>query len=79
METKQILDFLREAEEKGIIESKSLESVKQFKMDLQKLFESVPEDTKEIVIQIDDEFIELLKNVRMDFFKLGIIYSSMKK
>lgn len=79
METKEILDFLREAEEKGIIESKSLESVKQFKLDLEKLFQAVPGDTKEIVIQLDDELIELLKNVRLDFFKLGIIYSSMKR
>lgn len=79
METKEILDFLREAEEKGIIESQSLELINNFRNQLEKLYQSAPADVKAYMLDLDDDFIVLLKKVREDFFKLGEIYSSMQK
>ncbi len=79
METKEILDFLREAEEKGIIESQSLELINNFRDQLEKIYQAAPADVKVYMIDLDDNFIELLKKVREDFFKLGEIYSSMQK
>lgn len=77
MDTQEILNFLREAEARRIVIAKSTKKIETFKYKLEHLYSVVPDDLKNDVGGLSDEFIELVAAIRKDFYELGEISASM--
>lgn len=76
-----ILTFLREAEEKGLISSKSAEKVKQFKGKINVLQDAIEKETKASILadELEDDFNDLLEDLKHDFFSLGEIKNEISQ
>lgn len=77
METQEILNFLREAEARKIVVAKSTKIIETFKNKIEHLYSVVPEELKNDVGGLSDEFIELVAAIRKDFYELGEISATM--
>lgn len=76
-----LLVFLREAEEKGLLTSKSAEKVKQFKGKINSLQNEIEKQTKASALadELEDDFAELLEDLKHDFFSLGEIKNEISQ
>lgn len=74
-----ILLFLKEAQEKGLILKKSRVSEKKL-LNLLKLFSENPSHiTKDLLSDCKSLIFETIEDVRNNYFKLGQIYKEIKK
>lgn len=76
-----LLVFLREAEEKGLLSSKSTEKVKQFKNKLVALQDEIEKETKASILadELENDFNDLLEDLKCDFFSLGEIKNEISQ
>lgn len=76
-----ILRFLREAQERKLITSNSMNKVDSFRKDLERLKAMLPEGTIEYLLcdSLDDKFYELLGELKEEFFALGEISSQLEE
>lgn len=76
-----LLVFLREAEEKGLLSSKSADKVRQFKNKIIELQDSVEKETMASILadELEDDFNDLLEDLKHDFFSLGEIKNEISQ
>lgn len=76
-----LLVFLREAEEKGLISSKSSEKIKNFKSKINKLQDHLEKETEASLLadDLEDDFNEILEVLKHDFFTLGEIKNEISQ
>lgn len=76
-----LLVFLREAEEKGLLSSKSADKVRQFKNKIIELQDSVEKESRASFLadELEDDFNNLLEDLKHDFFSLGEIKNEISQ
>lgn len=76
-----LLVFLREAEEKGLLSSKSADKVRQFKNKIIELQDSVEKESRASFLadELEDSFNDLLEDLKHDFFSLGEIKNEISQ
>ena len=76
-----LLVFLREAEEKGLLSSKSADKVRQFKNKIIELQDSVEKESRASFLadKLEDSFNDLLEDLKHDFFSLGEIKNEISQ
>ena len=81
MEKVNVLRFLREAQERKLITSKAMKKVDSFREKLEKLKEMLLEESEEyqLCAYLDDEFYDLLGELKEEFFALGEISSQLEE
>lgn len=81
MEKVNILRFLREAQERKLITSEAMKKVDSFREKLEKLKKMLLEESEEyqLCASLDDEFYDLLGELKEEFFALGEISSQLEE
>lgn len=76
-----LLAFLREAEEKGLLSSNSADKARKFKNKIIELQDSVEKETMASILadELEDDFNDLLEDLKHDFFSLGEIKSEISQ
>lgn len=76
-----LLVFLREAEENGLLSSNSADKARKFKNKIIELQDSVEKETMASILadELEDDFNDLLEDLKHDFFSLGEIKSEISQ
>lgn len=76
---KEILLFLKEAQEKGLFLEKSKKGEKRVLEVLNNISDNLRDTDKKLLFELESLILETIEDARKSYFKLGQIYKEIKK